>query len=94
MATTDLETVGLGLGERVVQDDIDPIRDRLIGIDLGDHQPVGVPIQKPGQSDHDDVVVIDQGDPDRSPRVVGRFRHVATIIVSRGVNITCAGTFY
>jgi len=55
----DFEAVRLRLREGVIQDNVSPIRDGLIGVDLHNQQPVGITIQNPGQSDDDNVVVID-----------------------------------
>ena len=64
----DLVVVGLGLGERVVQHDVDVVLDRLVGVDLGDHDPVAVLIEHVRQTDQHDVVVVDQRDRDRTVR--------------------------
>ena len=40
--------------------DIDVIADGLVGVELGDHDPVSVWIEQVGQSDHHDVVVVDE----------------------------------
>ena len=62
--------VSLRLGEGVVQDHIDVIAHGLVGVELGDDDAVTVGIEEVGQPDHDDVVVVDQGDPQRSGRSV------------------------
>ena len=61
----DLVVVGLGLGEGVVQDDIDGVLHGLVGVQLGDDHPVPVGVQHLGHAEHDDVVVIDQRDRER-----------------------------
>ena len=39
--------------------------DGLVGVELGDDDPVPVRVEQMGQPDHDDVVVVDQRDPYR-----------------------------
>ena len=57
--------VGFGLGEGVVQHDVNLIGHGPVGVELGDHDPIAVRIEQVGQPDHDDVVVVDHRYPDR-----------------------------
>ena len=41
----------------------------LVGVDLGDHDPVAVLVEHVGHADHHDVVVVDQRDGDRASPV-------------------------
>ena len=61
----DVVVVGFGLGERVVEDDVDVVDDRLVGGDLGDDDAVAVAVEQMGEADHHDVVVVDERDGDR-----------------------------
>ena len=72
----DVVGVGLGLGERVVQGDVDVVGDRRVGIQLGDDDAVRVGVEEVGQPDDDDVVVVDERDAQgRSPTVHGPDRN-------------------
>ena len=61
----DVAVIRLGLGERVVQGDVDVIAEGLVGVQLGDHDAVAVLVEEVGEADHHDVVVIDQRNEDR-----------------------------
>ena len=61
----DVVMVGFGLGEGVVQHDVDRVGHGLVGVELGDDDPILVRIEQMGQPDHDDVVVVDQRHPYR-----------------------------
>ena len=61
---TDLVVVRLGLGERVVQGDVDGVDERLVGVDLGDDDALAVAIEHVRQADQHHVVVVDQRDGD------------------------------
>ena len=61
----DVLLVGFGLGEGVVQHDVDRIVHRLVGVQLGDDDPIPVRVEQMRKPDHDDVVVVDQRDPYR-----------------------------
>jgi hypothetical protein len=58
----DLGLVGLGLRERVIQDNVDLVLDSTSGVQLRDDDAVAVGIQHVRHADHHHVVVIDQGD--------------------------------
>ena len=64
----DLVVVRLGLGERVVQDDVDGVAQRLVGVDLGDDHAVAVAVEHVRQADQHHVVVVDQRHRDRVGR--------------------------
>ena len=64
----DLVVVGLRLREGVVQHDVDDVLDRLVGVDLGDDDPVPVAVEHAGRYPQHDVVVVDQRDGDRRRR--------------------------
>ena len=66
----DLVVVGLGLREGVVEHDVDGVVERLVGVDLGDDDPVAVVVEHLGDAEQHDVVVVDQGDRDRRLRAV------------------------
>ena len=61
----DVVVVGFGLGERVVQDDVDVVDNRLVGGQLGDDDAVAVAVEEMGETDHHNVVVVDERDADR-----------------------------
>ena len=61
----DVVVVGFGLGERVVQDDVDVVDNRLVGGQLGDDDAVPVAVEEMGETDHHNVVVVDERDVDR-----------------------------
>ena len=62
----DLVVVGLWLGERVVQHDVNVIDDWAVRVDLGNDDAVVVSIEEVGQPDEHDVVVINKRDADRT----------------------------
>jgi len=53
--------VGLGLGEGVVQGDVDVGADRLVRVELDDADPAAVGGEHVRKPDQDHVVVVDQG---------------------------------
>ena len=61
----DLVVVGLRLGERVVQHDVDRVVQRAVGVDLGDDDPVAVAVEHVRDAEQHHVVVVDQRDGDR-----------------------------
>ena len=61
----DVVMVGFGLGEGVVQHDVDLVGHGPVGVQLGDDDPIPVRVEQMGQPDHDDVVVVDQRHPYR-----------------------------
>ena len=69
----DFVVVGFGLGEGVVQDDIDDVRDGFVGVQFGDADPVLVRVEHVGHAEHDNVVVVNQRDGDG--RAAGRWEH-------------------
>ncbi len=60
-----LLTVGLGLGEGVVQRDVDAPSDGHGGVELDDAHPVGIGVEHPRDPVDDDLVVVGEGDADR-----------------------------
>jgi hypothetical protein len=62
----DVFTVGFWLGERVVEDDVDIVEDRLVRVELSDHDSVAIGVQQVGQPDDDHVVVVDKRHAHRS----------------------------
>jgi hypothetical protein len=62
----DFFVIGFGLGERVVQRNVDLILQWLVGIDFRHHDAVAVAIEHVGHAQHHHVVVVDQRDPDGS----------------------------
>ncbi len=77
----DLAAVGFGLGERVVERDVDGVVERLVGVDLGNEDTIAIRAQHAGDAGQHDVVVVDQSDQDR----LGFGRHDPTINLPRGV---------
>jgi hypothetical protein len=73
-----LVAVGLGLGEVVVQRDVDLVLDRLVRRDLGYHDTVAVRVEHARDTGDHDVVVVDERNPDRGG-------HVPTLYLPRGV---------
>jgi hypothetical protein len=69
----DLAEVGFRLGEAVVEDDVDVVGYWLVGVDLGDDDPIAVLVEEVGETDEDDVVVVDQRDAQRSRHVRPRY---------------------
>ena len=63
--------VRLRLRERVVEDHVHVVADRLVGIELHDDDPLGVAIEHVGQAHQDDVVVVDQRNGDWASRQAG-----------------------
>ena len=61
----DVVMVGFGLGEGVVEHDVDVIGHGPVGVHLGDDDPIAVRVEQVGQPDHDDVVVVDKRHPNR-----------------------------
>ena len=61
----DLVVVGLRLGERVVQHDVDVVLERCVEVDLDDDDPVRVPVEHVRQTDEHDLVVVDERNRDR-----------------------------
>ena len=61
----DLVVVGLRLGERVIERDVDGVDERLVRVDLGNQDAVAVGIQHRGDAGEHDVVIVDQPDQDR-----------------------------
>ena len=74
----DLVVVGFGLGEGVVEDDVDGVAQGLVGVQLGDDDSVAVLVEQVRDAQHD-VVVVDEGDGDRA------WPHSRTINLLRGV---------
>jgi hypothetical protein len=64
----ELVVVGLGLGERVVEHDVDAVGERRGGVDLGDGDAVAVLVEHVGEAREHDVVVVDEGDGDVAGR--------------------------
>ena len=64
----DLVVVGFGLGERVVQHDVDRVRDVHGGIEFGDDHAVPVPLEHACHAHDHHVVVIDECHGDRALR--------------------------
>ena len=79
----DVVMVGFGLREGVVQHDVDLVGHGLVGVELGNDDPILVRVEQVGQPDHDDVVVVDQCHPYRRPLEASRRR---TVIIPRGVH--------
>ena len=61
----DLVVVRFGLGERVVQDDVDGVVDGHGGVDLGDDYAVVVFVEHFGDAHQHDVIVVDERYGDR-----------------------------
>ena len=64
----DLVVVGLRLGERVVQNDVDGVLDALVRVELGDNHPVAILIEHVGHAHQHHVVVVHERDGDWGPR--------------------------
>jgi hypothetical protein len=60
--------VGLALGERVEQRDVDVPVDRAIGVDLDHLHPIGVRLEHPSDAEQDDLEVVDEGQRDGGGR--------------------------
>ena len=52
--------IRLGLRKRVVQDDVDVVIDRLVGVEFDDTNPIAVRLEHARQGGKDNVVVVDQ----------------------------------
>jgi hypothetical protein len=59
---SDLVVIGLRLGKRVVEDDIDSILQAHVVVDLGDDNTVAVAIEHVGHTHQYNVVVVDERD--------------------------------
>ena len=64
--SVEVPVIGLGLGKGVIQRDVDRVLERGPGVELCHFDPLGVLVEHVGHADHDDVVVIDQCQRDRS----------------------------
>ena len=64
----DLVVICFRLGERVVEHDVDVVGDRLVGVDLGDHDEVAVGVEHVRQADQHHFVVVDESDHDGTLR--------------------------
>ena len=60
----DRLVIGLGLGERVVQRDVDVVDDWLVRVDLGDDDPILVLVEHVGEPGQHDLVVVDEREHD------------------------------
>ena len=60
----DLDVVGFGLRERVVQHHVDTVADRGVRVDLSDDHPIAVVVEEMGEALQYDVVVVDESDRD------------------------------
>ncbi len=63
----EIVLVGFGLGEGVVQHDVGRVVHGSVGVELDDDDPILVGIEQVGQSDHDNVVIVDQRQPHWCP---------------------------
>ena len=58
--------IGFRLGKRVVQNDVDDVFKGHVGVDFCDDDAVSVPVKHVRHSGQHDVVVVDEGNGDRS----------------------------
>jgi hypothetical protein len=73
---TDLVVVGFGLGERVIQDDVNGVIDSHRRVELRDNDPVAVAVEHVGHAHQHHVVVVHERHDDRP---AGGLRHAPKI---------------